>query len=364
MRIPSIFLLILITLVGHAQVEQDFLHSKGYLVKGMATLELESNRTGWWRLSPPIAARYGLEMSSSYDGRKDPIRSTRAAAEWWSFLFDQFDDSLLADYAFVYGPSSAVILSNNAINYVEWKRKVEEWYGQKMDSLPNYPTYEMEMAGSLYWEDLKESLGWSESDYRRWKSVNPGLSGEHLATDEIALVRLESVPNSDLMEHLWERAADRDSISLHELTAARKRIANNIPDPSTHNRVVYRVRSGDVLGSISQRYRVSLADVKKWNNLRSDVIRIGQELVLYVPRGIEVAAVSPSSAEQRDGEVRSDEENREEVQYSVKTGDTLWSIARKYPGVSADDIMRWNGIDEDIREGQVIMILAPNRSNP
>lgn len=351
------------TLASTAQTEQEFLHSKGYLVKGMATLELEANRTGWWRLSPAVAVRYGLNISEAYDGRKDPVFSTQAAREWWSDLYSNFEDSLVADYAFVYGPAPALKLSHDAIAYVQWKNLVKEWQKDQMDSLPDWRLKELEVAGSVYWPDLKTVMGWSESDWNRFKSLNPGLGNDHLVDDETALIRFETLPSEVQMQELWNSAEIKDSIALAGLARTRNRIANNIPDPSSHNRVVYRVRSGDVLGSISQRYHVGLSDLKKWNNLRSDIIRVGQELVVYVPRGVETAAVTPRRAVEQDAEVRSDEEDREEVQYKVKTGDTLWSIARNYPGVSADDIMRWNGIDEDIREGQVLLILPPKKGD-
>ena len=68
----------------------------------------------------------------------------------------------------------------------------------------------------------------------------------------------------------------------------------------------------------------------------------------------EIAETSPP-AQQIDPR----EKKREAEYYEIKSGDTLWSIARSYPGVSADDLMRWNGIDERIQEGQVILLFPP-----
>ena len=47
------------------------------------------------------------------------------------------------------------------------------------------------------------------------------------------------------------------------------------------NRIVYKVKSGDVLGKIARRYGVSVAQIKKWNGLKSNTIRIGQKLIIY-----------------------------------------------------------------------------------
>jgi membrane-bound lytic murein transglycosylase D len=127
---------------------------------------------------------------------------------------------------------------------------------------------------------------------------------------------------------------------------------------------IYRVKSGDVLGSIARRFGVSVKELKKWNSLKSDRINIGQELTVYIDTGRSVAEVKTpkevSRALDPKAKVRSDEEDRKEEYYEIQSGDTLWSIARNYPGVSADDIMRWNGIDENIKIGQVVLVLPPS----
>lgn len=346
--------------VSFGQTEEAFLHSKGYLIQGMSTLELPANRTGWWRLSPPVAVRYSLEISEAFDQRMDPVWSTKAAQRWWNDLFLNFDDSVLADDAFVNGPAHATRISYDAIAYLKWQRVFEEWKTRSMDSLPDLPGPPLKVTGSLYWPDIREVMNWSESQYRAFEKFNPSLKDDHLKDGEDAYLRFEEAPSVEQMLAWHDMGRSRDSSARVSLWAARERISKNIPDPSTHERLVHKVRSGEFLGTIANRYHVGLSELKKWNNLQSDLIRVGQELVIYAERDripVRETAVETSS----EGQVRSDEEDREEVRYKVKTGDTLWSIARDYPGVSADDIMRWNDIDEDIREGQEILILIPSK---
>lgn len=130
-------------------------------------------------------------------------------------------------------------------------------------------------------------------------------------------------------------------------------------------RLVYTVKSGDVPGAIAAKFNVRLADLKYWNNLnRKMTIRVGQKLVIYVSAkkanqyknkatyaGKVTNETDAPKVETIDGEF---------VYYTVKKGENLWSIAKKYPGVSNKDIMRWNGISEskvkDIRPGQKLKI--------
>ena len=116
------------------------------------------------------------------------------------------------------------------------------------------------------------------------------------------------------------------------------------------------VKAGDVPGGIAMKFNVRLSDLKYWNNLnRRMTIRQGQKLVIYVPEKklaqykgkanytgkVNNTASAPKAAT-IDGEY---------VVYTVKNGENLWTIAKKYPGVSNRDIMRWNGLsDADVRK--------------
>ena len=89
------------------------------------------------------------------------------------------------------------------------------------------------------------------------------------------------------------------------------------------------VKNGETLSHISDRYNVYIKDIKRWNNLSSNTIKVGQKVKVYttsVP-----ASNSKSSGVQT-------------VYYVVQKGDTLWDIARIYEGVSVNDIIKENNI--------------------
>ena len=163
----------------------------------------------------------------------------------------------------------------------------------------------------------------------------------------------------------------------------------NIASSSNGNRITYRVKSGDYLGRIASRYHVSVAQLKKWNHLRSNNLRVGQILVIYGRGGGPVsnagsaaakssagtsaksdaagtAAKSGSAGGSAAGSAKSRSAGTKAASsaaaagsytiYTVKAGDTLYSIAKAYPGVSANDIMKFNGISTNIRPGMKIKI--------
>ena len=117
-------------------------------------------------------------------------------------------------------------------------------------------------------------------------------------------------------------------------------------------RVVYRVRSGDVLGTIAQRHKVRVADIKKWNNLRSDVIRTGQRLNIWVASkagasSTTVASAKPVTAVDLQGRKT----------YTVQPGDTLWDITQKFQGLTIEKIKALNKLNSNqIHAGQTLVI--------
>jgi membrane-bound lytic murein transglycosylase D len=99
----------------------------------------------------------------------------------------------------------------------------------------------------------------------------------------------------------------------------------------------YRVRAGDNLASIGQRFDVSVAELMSWNNLRSTNIQAGRYLV-----------VSPRGAASKEGSLIGVANAASEVptpvdRYQIRPGDTLASIARRF-GVSVSELQEWNGL--------------------
>lgn len=123
-------------------------------------------------------------------------------------------------------------------------------------------------------------------------------------------------------------------------------------------RITYKVKAGDSLGKIAAKYHVTIAQLKKWNNLKSDMIRQGQ--TLYINGGSTSSSSSRSSSssstKSTSSSTKSGSFSGTQGTYTVKAGDTLWKISQKYSGISAEDIMSYNKCSSNIHEGQVLKI--------
>lgn len=138
----------------------------------------------------------------------------------------------------------------------------------------------------------------------------------------------------------------------------------------------HKVKKGETLGSIAKKYRVSLKDLKKWNKLKSDKIRLGQKLIVYqktvkrkpkpeldssipifdptaVPDAIDSLQLRPPVVVKTP--IKKSDSKDKSIKHKVKSGESLWIIAKKYK-VTPEQIMKWNKCGEKIRPGQVLKI--------
>lgn len=179
-------------------------------------------------------------------------------------------------------------------------------------------------------------------------------------------------------------------------TSSKTKAATTPPaDVSGKDQVFYTVKSGDNVGFIASWFDVKISDIKYWNNLMSNLINAGQQLSLYVPAGKgehysklntlsfdekqqQIGATITTSATKATPGIKT--EIKEPVTnatveptttstpttttgqyhyYTVKSGDNLWVIAKKYPGSSAEDIRKLNGITNTrgLTIGQQIKIM-------
>ena len=107
----------------------------------------------------------------------------------------------------------------------------------------------------------------------------------------------------------------------------------------------YTIRQGDTLGQIARRYGVSVSALQRTNHLNGTLIRAGKTLLIPISSGSQNVAFASSGAQQ------------ESLVHRVRSGDTLWGIARRY-NVYISQLARWNSIrtNDTLRLGQNIVV--------
>lgn len=167
-----------------------------------------------------------------------------------------------------------------------------------------------------------------------------------------AIARKNNVSINEIKE--WNDLADNTvqvGKKLKVVNPAEENSVEEVAQVEVKN-IEYVVKKGDFLGIIAKKNNVDLAMIKEWNNLSDNNIHVGQKLI--------IGKVDASDDAIANNDTKSDRVTSKAKQaqhYLVRKGDSLFSIAKKYPGVTISDIKKWNGINsENIKPGMKLKI--------
>ena len=311
--------------------------------------------TGLWQFMYGTGKMYDLRVSSYVDERRDPVKATKAACEYLSKLYEIFGDWDLALAAYNSGPGNvnkAIRRSGGYKNYWNIRPYLPR---ETAGYLPAFlaTMYIFEYADEHGLKKINAERPYFETDTVLVKSL---ISFEHISEltgisqEEIQVLnpayKLNIIPyvkGKDYYLRLPKYAigqfvANEDMIYAYVAEDLKKREKPLPQMVTSQNKIRYRVRSGDYLGRIAERYGVGVSQIKRWNGLRSDNLRVGQRLTIF-PRKPVTSANAGAGAKQQAAVNTSGAKV-----HTVKKGDSLWTISRQYPGISIDNLRQWNGI--------------------
>ncbi len=325
--------------------------------------------TGLWQFMFGTGKMFGLEVSSYVDERMDPIMSTKAACKYLSNLYKVFGDWDLALASYNSGPGNvtkAIRRSGGYTNYWNIRHNLPR---ETAGYLPAFlaTMYIFEYADKHGFKPRKPEFSYFETDTIRVKQmITLDQVSEYMNIDIEELQFLNPSYKLDIIPYI----KDEDYVLRLPLDKVGPFVANENqiytlakaefdkrekPLPKyfeANDRIRYRVRSGDYLGKIARRYGVRVSQIKKWNGLRSNNLRIGQRLTIY-PRRPVASKPRKTTTKKALTKVAA---NSSEV-YTVKTGDTLWSISQKFKGVSVENLKNWNDISgSGIKPGMTLKL--------
>lgn len=121
--------------------------------------------------------------------------------------------------------------------------------------------------------------------------------------------------------------------------------------------IQYIVQKGDNLGNIAKKFGASLDDLKQWNNLGSNAIALGSTLIVAKNEIAIVTNKATVASFKKKDDYTTLPAKKKEAEYYVKKGDSLYSISKKYPGVTISDLKKWNNIkEEELKPGMKLKI--------
>jgi membrane-bound lytic murein transglycosylase D len=180
--------------------------------------------------------------------------------------------------------------------------------------------------------------------------LNPSLKRKVVpANDKYFSVR---IPSEKMDQFNKNRAIILDSASKVGKKEIEYLAKKSVGSTYGRDKVIHRVRSGDVLGKIAQKYHVRVTDIKKWNNLQSNTIQIGQRLNIWLKPNAYTA-----SAAKRKPTVKQNMVVSGITYHIVQPGDTLWDISKAYNDITIEKLKKINNLKSSkIQPGQKLVV--------
>ncbi len=337
----------------------------------VATAQSRAAAVGLWQFVYYTGRSYGLHADWYIDERMDPHKSTIAAARHLKSLYEIYKDWELALAAYNCGGGNV----NKAIRR-SGKRTFWEIYPYLPRETRSYvPQFVAIVYAFNYAEEHNLIIDERDFEYAMVSDTIMVKQFTNLATvanlidvcnEELELlnpaIKRKAIPDSkkffvlrlpaDKMEYFQlNRDYILDSASQSGKQELEQLAKTAVGGTYGKDKVIHRVSSGDVLGTIAQQYKVSVADVKKWNNLYSNTIRVGQKLDIWmIPGSYQASASTPKPAPQNvviNGA----------KYHVVQPGDTLWQISKTYDNISIEQIKKWNNLKtNEIKPGQKLVV--------
>ena len=374
--------------------------------------------TGVWQFIPATGRRYGLRNNWWYDERRDPELSTRAAAAYLRELYAMFGDWYLAMAAYNCGERKVekhvLKYGNDFWGLRRLPRQTRNYvpsylaaahigqdparYGfYQPNQVPPPETETVYISGSIDLGAVAEAAGISLEEF---KELNPAFLRWCTPPDmdSIALhlpvgasangfwERFAQIPEEKKVSFTWHRVRSGETLStiarhygvsvamiadypqnkIHNVNRLSLGQMLAIPGvaPGRKSAVVvepavtaadgyHTVRKGDSLQSIARRYGVTIAQLRTWNDLAEGALIYPKQKLRVSGIGDTVGIVA----------VVQEDVNNGYDQHLVRSGDTLWDIARRY-GVTIEQIKQANGLGRRslIKPGQRLLIPAKNKT--
>jgi len=361
--------------------------------------------TGLWQFMLGTGKMYNLKVNSFIDERKDPTKATLAACQYFKDMYAIYKDWLLVIASYNCGPGNvnkAIARSGGKTNFWEISKYLPR---ETRGYVPAFiaVTYLMNYTAEHNLYPASPAIRFYEADtvmvnqrvclnqiaesinvpVELLQYLNPVYKkGIVPSSEEPCVVRL---PANKMNAFL----ANINTILLPEETVKENLFASTTEDPgytyiTKTVKKVYKVKRGERISSLADRYECSVQDIRHWNKLRTTKLVTGQKLAMYVTVREKVAAKNESvlntgvktkddtskntsvtsdsmvadaatatadtqalASQQNPANAASASKDDTFLYHVVQPGDTLWNIAMRYDGVTVQQLRKINRLNSN-----------------
>ncbi|MDX5345847.1 MAG: LysM peptidoglycan-binding domain-containing protein [Hymenobacteraceae bacterium] len=374
-----------------------------------------ASAVGLWQFIPGTARDFKLTQNHFMDERMDPEKSTEAACKFLRQLHNMFGDWELALAAYNCGPGNVRKALRRAGGSGGFWDIFPYLPKETRGYVPSFTAviYAMHYAAEhhIFSDSIQYPMATDTLLVNHSLNLNKLAEELHLAPEVLVKLNPElkkpHLPESVSNYPLRIPARSRNLLALDRACIMGSCIVPAAPEPeiekapvmiaqSSHDKRYHVVKSGDNLSVIAAKYNVSLAQLKEWNNLKSNTIMPNQKLAVYQPapkqQPKEPVMVAKAKPEEKQVQPEQEEQTEEvlaqndssqdeqpetvavktvvkpqpatlkqkqqkEMIHLVQPGDTLWNISQKYEGITVEQIKKVNNLKtNNLKPGQKLII--------
>jgi len=314
---------------------------------------------GLWQFMYHTAKQFGLKITSYVDERSDPIKSTEAACKYLESLYETFDDWDLALAAYNSGPgnvSKAIRRSGGLRNYWNIRKFLPaETRGYLPAFYATFYLFEYGNEHNIYAKNSKITFFETDTIHVKRKLTFQKIQTE-IGIDKDLLKKLNPqyklniIPSIDgantltLPKHYIGKFVlnEREIYNLPVNKNKREVSKHIIPTPYNS----YVVLQGDNLPKIAKSFETTTDQLKKWNGLQTNYLIAGQSLVVNLDKKVYLKNItSNTNIQKKQFDKKNVIDNKQKVKlYTVKEGESLFLISKKFPDVTIHQIRNWNNL--------------------
>jgi len=312
--------------------------------------------SGLWQIIPSTGRHLGLIQNWWYDGRRDILASTKAAAKYLKSLAKQFDnDWELTLAAYNAGPGKI----RSAIRYNKKKnRPTDFWHLTNLRKETKDYVPKLLALKALFGNP--ENYNFTPIEVENtyiYTLVNTHQQIDLALAAELADLSIDQLYRLNPAINRWATAPDGPhELLLPKVKAARfKQNLSMLPEQKRINWVRYKIKLGDTLSQISEKFRTSTQLIRKVNKIHRNNIRAGKYLLIpTATRSLSSYSLSKNSRTQK---VKNTHRKGIKTVHIVNSGDSFWSLSKMYK-VSINSLAMWNDMArrDTLRVGQRLLI--------
>lgn len=349
--------------------------------------------TGLWQFMYGTGKQYALKIDSYVDERSDPMKSTAAASNYFTKMFEVFNDWELVLASYNSGPGNvtkAIRRSGGQTKYWDIRPNLpketqgyvpafyatmylfeyhkEHGINPERAVVKNFETDTLNIKKEMTFKQIADLLDMPQSQIQLLNpsyklNVVPYYQGEEhclrLPKDKIATF----VSNEKQIYAYVDYQSTIRTIPSRLAAKVAPKVRAAQPEKINDSELqLYKIQKGDNLGAIAEKYDVSVAEIKKWNNLRTNAVALGRTLRIKSnvdPLKKEVKSI-PAIEKKSDEAIASaddkDKNGTQSQEYVVAAGDNLGSIAKKF-GTTIAELKELNNLaSNNIGLGKTLIV--------